>query len=195
MKFLIVTITAALAGTLCGQGMRMDARYGGPSYMGKPALNVTSSLIAAGGGTAHFSTPKALTAMVGEKTVTGEVGKLTKQYGASRVNKWLAIFDFAVDDAIKIVTAAKVQLPAPSINGATLASTLVKASMDKNGTIYTELLLDKALTHGIHGKVMDDIDAKFSPEDDLDYHRITNQLLYDVGVALKIKHVKLAVLH
>lgn len=171
------------------------ARYGGPAYMGKPALAVTASFLAAGGGGTHFSIAKALTSMVGEATVKAELGKLTKQYGKARVAKWVAIFDYAVTDAVKMAVAAKVQLPKASMSGKALAATMVKASMDKDGTIYTELLLDKAVSHGIHSKVMDDIDQKFSPEQDLDYHRITNQALFDLAKAFKVKGAKLAKLH
>jgi hypothetical protein len=188
-------VAAAFASSLAfGQHMDM-ARYGGPAYMGKPALNVTASLLAAGGGATHFSTAKALTSMVGEKTVTAEVAKLTKQYGKARVGKWLQVFDFAVADAVKIATAAKVKFPKADLKGTALAATMVKAAMDKDGTIYTELLLDKALTHGIHNKVMDNIDAKFGADVDLDFHRITNQALYDLAVAFKVKGAKLAKLH
>lgn len=171
------------------------ARYGGPSYLGKPALEVTASFIKAGGGTSNFSTAKAFTAMLGEATVKSEVAKLTKQYGAKRVQRWLEIFDFAVADAIKIATAAKVSLPKGTLSGAELAKTMVQSAMDKDGTIYVELLFDKALSHDIHERVMDNIDKKFSPEEDMDFHRICNQALYDIAVALKIKNAKLARLH
>jgi hypothetical protein len=196
----LALIAAALAAATLGlaqtSGHKMDmARYGGPAYMGAPALSVTSSFLKAGGGAANFSIAKALTSMVGQKTVKAELGKLSKQYGKDRVGKWVAIFDYAVADAVKHTTAAKVKLPVPSLSGKELAATMVKASMDKDGTVYTELLLDKALTHGIHGTVMDDIDKKFSPEADLDFHRITNQALYDLAVAFKIKGAKLAKLH
>jgi hypothetical protein len=196
MKRVLIALIGIVSASAFGQGMKMDmARYGGPSYMGKPALGVTSSFIAAGGDAGKFSAAKALTNMVGAATVKAEVGKLTKQYGAKRVGKWLAIFDYAVADAVKIATAAKVKLPAPTLKGKALAAAMVTAAMDKDGTIYTELVLDKALTHGIHGTVMDDIDKKFSPQDDLDYHRITNQALYDLAVAFKVKGAKLAKLH
>lgn len=196
MKTAFLFLTSIVAASAFGQGMKMDmSRYGGPAYMGKPALNVTSSFIAAGGGPGKFSAAKALTSMVGADIVKAEVEKLTKQYGQARVGKWLAIFDYAVADAVAIATKAHVKLPSPSLKGKTLAAAMVTAAMDKDGTVYTELVLDKALTHGIHGKVMDDIDKKFSPEDDLDYHRITNQALYDLAVAFKIKGAKLAKLH
>jgi hypothetical protein len=189
-----VLLIPILASAQHMKGMDM-ARYGGPSYTGKPALAVTSSFLTAGGGATSFSTAKALTSMVGADTVKAEVAKLTKQYGKARVDKWLAIFDYAVADAVRIATKAKVKLPKATMSGKTLAATMVKAAMDKDGTIYTELLLDKALSHGIHEQVMNDIDKKFSPEEDLDFHRITNQAMYDLAVAFKVQGAKLAKLH
>jgi malonyl CoA-acyl carrier protein transacylase len=198
VKFQLVSLAflSLAAGALAQGSHKMDmSRYGGPAYMGKPALAVTSSFVAAGGGAAKFSTAKALVSMLGESTVSAEVAKLAKQYGKARVDKWLAMFDFAVADALRIATKAKVKLPVPALSGPDLALTMVKAAMDKDGTVYTEFLLDKALSHAIHEAVMDNMDKKFGPADDLDFHRITNQALYDVAVALKVKGAKLAKLH
>jgi hypothetical protein len=177
-------------------GMDMG-RYGGPVYSGPPALNVTSALVAAGGGADNYSTATALTAMVGAPTVKAEVGKLTKQYGKTKVVSWLTVFDFAVKDALAKATAAGVVLPAPDpkLSGKKLAATLVTAGSDKTGTFYTEFLLDKAVTHAIHVAVMDDIDAKYGAPADTNYHRITNQAMVDVAHALGAKSVKVASLH
>jgi hypothetical protein len=171
------------------------ARYGGPSYGGAPALNVTASLIAAGGGVEKFSVAKALTAMVGEKLVKAEVEKLTEQYGAEKVKTWLEVFDFAVRDAARIATEAGVKLPKADLKGKKLAETLVQAGLDKDGTFYTEFLLDKAVTNAIHHQVMDNIDKKYGTEADGVYHQITNQAMYDLAQALGAKQVKLASFH
>lgn len=175
--------------------MVMMARYGGPSYGGAPALNVTASLIAAGGGVEKFSIAKALTSMVGEKLVKAEVGKLTTQYGADKVKTWITVFDFAVQDAARVATAAGVKLPKADLKGKKLAETLVMAGLDKDGTFYTEYLLDKAVTNGIHHQVMDNIDKKYGTEADGIYHQITNQAMYDLAQALGAKQVKLASFH
>ncbi|AIE83774.1 hypothetical protein OP10G_0406 [Fimbriimonas ginsengisoli Gsoil 348] len=107
----------------------------------------------------------------------------------------MKVFDFAVDDALKIATKAKVKLPAGPLKGAALGAALVGAGLDKDGTFYTEFMLDKALSHQIHMQVMDDIDAKFSEPIDADYHRITNQAMVDLAHALGKKNVKLAKFH
>jgi hypothetical protein len=191
--------TLLAAGTAHAQdamGGDMDkSRYGGPVYSGTPALAVTASLVKAGGGPANYSTAKALTAMVGPKLVTAEVGKLTKQYGKASVGSWLTVFDFAVKDALKIATGAGVKLPDGPLSGHKLAATLVGAGADKDGTFYTEFLLDKAVTHKIHMQVMEDIDSKFGEPADKNYHRLTNQAMVDVAHALGVKSVKVASLH
>jgi hypothetical protein len=176
----------------------MHGRFGGPVYNGPPALDVTAALVTAGGGVGHYSTATALTSMVGKTLVNAEVGKLTKQYGATKVGQWLKTFDFAVDDALKIATAAGVKLPAPApLTGKALAIGLVKAGLDKEGAFQIEYLLDKAVSHKIHVAVMNDIDKApgFGKAADLDYHLISNQAFYDLAQALGATGVKLAPLH
>ena len=177
----------------------MEGRFGGPVYSGPPALNVTAALVAAGGGPANYSTAAALVAMVGKPTVDAEVAKLTKQYGAANATMWLKTFDFAVDDALKIATAAGVKLPTPDpkMTGKMLAGTLVSAGTASDGTFQIEFLLDKAVSHKIHVQVMNDIDknAGFGKKADLMYHTMSNQAFYDVAQALGKTSVKLAPLH
>ena len=180
-------------------GGHMMSRYGGPIYSGAPALNVTAALVAAGGGPAKYSTATALTAMLGKATVTAEVAKLTKQYGAAEVTQWLKTFDFAVGDALKIATAKGIKLPAadPKLTGKALATMLATAGTAPDGTFQIEFLLDKAVSHGIHVQVMDDIDANaaFGKKADLQYHEVSNQAFYDVAQALGATKVKLSPLH
>jgi hypothetical protein len=192
--------SAALADSMSSSNtMGMQGRFGGPVYTGAPALSVTASLVAAGGGAAHYSTATALVSMVGKDTVDAEVAKLTKQYGKEAVALWLKTFDYAVDDALKHATDAGVKLPEPDamLTGKTLASTLVKAGTASDGTFQIELLLDKAVSHSIHNTVMDDIDANpaFGKHADLMYHTISNQAFYDLAQALGATSVKLAPLH
>src|SRR5690348_16790946 len=94
-----LTVSAALA---AAQGMDSgSSRYGGPTYLGKPALEVTASFVQAGGGPAHFSSAKALQSILGAKITKAEVAKLTKQYGKKAVGTWIKVGDFAVNDALK----------------------------------------------------------------------------------------------
>jgi len=193
---------AFAAGTDTGQDTmvngEMHGRFGGPVYNGPPALAVTAALVKAGGGAANYSTATALVSMLGKPAVDAEVAKLTKQYGAPAVTQWLKTFDFAVNDSLKIATAAGVTLPSPApLEGKALATTLVKAGTDSTGTFQIELLLDKAVSHKIHVQVMDDIDAApgFGKQADLEYHLISNQAFYDVAQALGMTSVKLSPIH
>ena len=192
-----IVVTAALTALTCVllTPAHSHSRYGGSSYSGKPALTVTASLVQAGGGPAQFSTVKALASMVGGKLAQAEVAKLTKQYGKAKVTSFLQVGDFAVKDALRIAAKAGVKLPKGNLRGKQLASTLVKAGLEKDGTFNIELLLDKALTHKIHEQVMDDIDKKFGPTADANYHKIANQAFHDLAHALGAKSVKLNKYH
>ena len=191
--------TVAYADSMMSGRPAMQGRFGGPVYSGPPALTVTSSLVAAGGGADHYSTATALVSMVGKDTVNAEVTKLQKQYGKDAVTQWLAVFDFAVTDSLKHAMAAGVKVPAPDsmLTGKELASTLVKAGTAGDGTFQIEFLLDKAVSHSIHNTVMDDIDKdpSLGKHADLMYHTISNQAFYDLAQALGAKDVKLAPLH
>jgi hypothetical protein len=183
-------VTAALTGTMMFPA-NAHSRYGGSSYTGKPALAVTASLVQAGGGPAKYSTAKALTSMVGSALVKKEVAKLTRQYGKQKVDSWIKVGDFAVKDSLRLATRAGVKLPKGNLKGKKLASTLVMAGLEKDGTFNVELLIDKAVTHKIHEQVMDDIDKKFGASADANYHKISNQAFYDLAHALGAKKVKL----
>jgi hypothetical protein len=193
-RTLIPTLTLLALASLAGaQGMQMS-RYSGPVYSGTPMLTVTSSLVKAGGG-AKFSTAKAVVSIAGKDLTNKEVAKLTKQYGKEKVGDWIKVGDFAVVDALKIATAAGVKLPKANLKGVKLGAELVKLGLDKDGTFNVEFMLDKLLSHKIHDKVMDDIDAKFGQAADANYHKISNQAYYDLAQALGKKTVKLADFH
>ncbi len=104
------TQTATTATQNAQQEMTMNW-YGGPAYMGKPALAVTAALVKAGGGADNFSFAAALVSMLGEKTVNAEVAKLTKQYGKEKVNGFIGGMDYAVNAALRIATQKGVSLP------------------------------------------------------------------------------------
>ena len=171
--------------------------FGGETSLGAPALDVTAALVKAGGGADNFSFSTALVSMLGEKTVNAEVAKLTKQYGHESVTNFINGMTFAVNDGLKRATEAGVTLPAApaDLKGAKLAGTLVSAGTAADGTWWSGLLFDKALSHDIHVKVMQDIDAKYGHGADENTHKILNQAMYDVAQALKAKNVKLASLH
>lgn len=198
---------ALLAGTASG-AQAMDKMSGsmmhgmpagtagadGVPYTGAPDLQGAISLVTAGGAPGHFSIVTALTNLAGAATAKAEVAKLTKQYGSAKVASFVAVQNFAVDDAVKIATAAGVKFPEPEVHGKALAVRVVKLGLE-NGTYYEGVQLDHLVTHAIHEKVMDDIDAKFGAAADANYHRIADQAHYDLAQALGATTVKLAAYH
>lgn len=171
--------------------------FGGPSYTGAPVLKATAALVKAGGGAEDFSFSTALVSMLGEKTVNGEVAKLTKQYGKEKVTGFIKGMTFAVKTALKDATAAGVKLPEPpaDLKGQKLAEALVSAGTAPDGVWWAGYMFDKTLSHPIHMKVMQTINEKFSTADDRNTHMILNQAMYDVAQALGKTEVKLATLH
>ena len=190
-------------GSMMSTGMMMGPDHGMPMgmkggdgaiYNGKPDLQGAISLVVAGGQPGHFSVVKAITAMAGPKVANAEVAKLTKQYGAAAVGSFVAVQNFAVNDAVAKATAAKVPFPAPHLTGAKLAVDVVGDGLI-NGTYYEGYQLDHLVTHGIHAAVMDDIDAKYGKKADANYHKIADQAHYDLAHALGVTSVKLAAFH
>ena len=166
----------------------------GTAFTGAPDLQAAVSLVVAGGPIGHFSLVKALTALAGASTANAEVAKLTKQYGAAKVTSFVTVQNFAVDDAVKLATAAGVKFPAPAVTGAALAKRLTILGLE-NGTYYEGVMLDHIVTHAIHEEVMVDIDKKFGDAADANYHRIADQAHYDLAQAMGAKMVKLAAYH
>jgi hypothetical protein len=166
----------------------------GVPYKGAPDLQAAISLVTAGGAPGHFSIVKAITALAGAKTANAEVAKLTKQYGADKVASFVAVQNFAVNDAVAVATKAGVKFPSPTVHGAALAVRVTKLGLI-NGTYYEGVMLDHLVTNGIHETVMGHIDGKFGAAADGNYHRIADQAHYDLAQALGAKTVKLAAYH
>jgi len=160
------------------------SRFSGPGvYTGKPALQVTLSMIEAGGGPSNFKTVSLLKTLTGDK-FDAEVGKLTKQYGKQKVGNFLNVFDFVVSDSLRIVGEKHVALPkSPDPdphNGPALARALWEAG--QTGSAFNvEVMLDRAVSHPIHDQVMKDIDAKYGIAADADYHAILNTAMHDLA--------------
>jgi len=187
----------SMGGTAMGGGAKMMSgmdRYGGPSYAKSPDLPSTIAFVNAGGGPGKFSTVAALTALVGADLTGKEVAKLTSQYGKESVTSFVTVFNFAVDDATKIAIADGVKFPAPGLSGKKLAAQLVGDGTVK-GTFWTGYMLDHLVTHKIHDQTMDDIDAKYGAAADANYHKVSNQALFDLAQALGAKSVMLANFH
>jgi hypothetical protein len=166
----------------------------GAVYNGKPDLQATISLVTAGGPVGSFSIATALAALAGPDTAKAEIEKLTKQYGNASFASFVAVQNFAVNDAAKKALAAGVKFPKPTETGAVLAKNVVSDGLI-DGTYYEGYQLDRLVTHPIHAAVMDDIDAQFGAAADANYHKIADQAHYDLAQALGVTSVKLAPFH
>jgi hypothetical protein len=166
----------------------------GVVYTGAPDLQAAVSLVVAGGPIGQFSITKAITALAGAATANAEVAKLTKQYGAAKVTSFVTVQNFAVDDAVKVATAAGVKFPKPALTGGALAKRVTVLGL-VNGTYYEGTMLDHLVSHAIHEAVMVDIDKKFGAAADGNYHRIADQAHVDLAHALGVTSVKLAAYH
>jgi hypothetical protein len=181
---LLTSLSAVAAGGWMPNVTDAPSRFSGPGvYTGPPALPVTLSMVIAGGGPSNFQTITLVKALAGDKT-DAEVASLTKQFGADKVKHFVTIFPFVISDALKIAKAKGVALPStpnpsPS-NGKALAGALWAAGQTGHG-FSVEVMLDRAVSHGIHDQVMTDIDAKYGIAQDADYHAVLNQAMHDLA--------------
>jgi len=186
---LIAPVVALAAGWLPGV-TNAPSRFSGPGvYTGAPALPVTLSMVIAGGGPGHFQTTTLVGVLAGPKAGP-EVASLTKKFGATKVGNFVKVFNFVVADTLKIVTAKRIALPkTPSPdpkNGKALAAALWGAGQTGKG-FNVEVMLDRAVSHGIHDQVMNDIDAKYGLAADADYHAVLNQAMHDLASVYGLK--------
>lgn len=172
--------------------------FGGPVYAGDPSLDVTAALVQAGGGADAFSFSDALVNMLGKDTVNAEIDKLTDQYGEDAVNTFVGGMNYAVNDALKRASKEGIDMPEPAdLSGTDLAAALVKAGVSDDGTYWSGLMFDHAISHDLHNQVMTEINTN----PDLGYaadkttHKLLNQAMYDVAQALEMDDVELADLH
>ena len=176
-------------GSMEGASSMAGARFGGSVYKNKPKLTNTLALVEAGGGPSKFSTVTLFGVLAGP-VAAPEEKKLVAQFGKAGFAQYVKTFDFVVDDSLKIVTAAKVKLPAaPSPdpkNGKALAAALYTDGLDPASGFNVEYMLDRLVTHPVHVRVMKDIDAKYGAKADADYHVVTLQIFKDLKAAYKL---------
>jgi hypothetical protein len=190
--------TVATAGMMSGTMMhgmpKGQMGADGIPYMGAPNLEVASSLVAAGGSPEKFSIVTALRNLAGKKIADAELLKLTRQFGPGKIESFVKVQNFAVDEAVREATSAGVKFPAPTLKGTALAVAITKAGLE-GGTYYEGVMLDHLVSHKIHEAVMDEIDAQYGAKADANYHRIADQAHYDLAQALGAKTVGLAQYH
>jgi hypothetical protein len=157
-----------------------------PVYLGDPQLPTTLSLVIAGGGPSSFDSAKLVGVLAGDKT-QAEVASLQQKFGADAVKSFLNVFNFVVNDSLRYVHEANVALPSTPNpdpkDGKALAAALYKLGITPAGSFDVEYMLDGLVTHPIHLKVMDDIDAKYGNAADANYHAVLTQAMSDLKSA------------
>jgi len=185
----ILAAGALLVPAASAQSATTKARFSNAGvYSGPPTLPLTLSMIVAGGGPAHFQSTTLVGTLAGPAT-KAEVAKLTKQFGAQRVQSFLTVFNFVVSDSLRLVNEKKIALPkTPNPNpkdGKALSAALYTAGVE-DGRYNVEIMLDHLVSHPIHVQVMDDIDAKYGRTADSYYHIILTQAVLDLKAAYKL---------
>lgn len=157
-------------------------RFGGPSYFGTPAVDVTAAFIKAGGGAGSFSMVRAFSSMIGDTVLQSELGKLRARFGDRDTDRFVHIFDFAVSDAWKRAGENNLVLPAPgALEGHDLAQAIVTTGTTDSRYFFTGFLLDKLLTHKVHQQVLSDIDVKYGANDNETFNTIANAFFVDLA--------------
>lgn len=178
-----------------GDGTSVHGRYGGGIYLGPPSLDVTASMVAAGGGAGNFSIQRALRFAAGDEWVTTELTQLGEMYGRKKVRRWEETIEFAVTDSWSKGVETGTVMPKANMHGRRLAMAMVNAGVDENHQFTSELWMDRTESHNVNVKVLEDMDKQFGTDADADCHQITNRLFYDLAVHLNMTQVKLAGFH
>jgi hypothetical protein len=159
----LVVLASVVVATL-GAGM---ARYNGV-----PDLALTSTVVAAGGGTHHFEAARLLGALLGsERTATFQA-----HYGKGRVTRFAHTFTYAIDDALRVATKGGAVLPAPSYalahNGRRLCGRLLHDGTMADGRFDIGYLIERLVSRPVHKAIMRDINANsaYGPAANADFH-------------------------
>ena len=154
-------------------------------YAGAPDLALTAALVKAGGGAQKFSSLE-LFNVVTKGSTAAEATKLTNQFGARDVSDTFAVFDFAIDDVVRIATAKHIALPPPApdpTDARALAVALYKAGTTTTGGWDVGYMLEHLITHPIHHIIMHDIDAKFGARKNEVFHIVLSQMMDDLAIS------------
>jgi hypothetical protein len=165
-------------------GAAPKARFSAANaYTGAPDLALTLSMVTAGGGPGSFDSKKLIGVLAGDKT-QAEVQSLSLKFGPDNVASFLKVFDFVVNDALRLAQQGGVALPSTPNpdpkDGKALAAALYQRGVVPGGNFDVEYMLDGLVSHPIHVQVMNDIDAKFGAPADGNYHAVLTQAMMDL---------------
>jgi hypothetical protein len=151
-------------------------------YYGTPDLALTSTMIAAGGGPANFSSAR-LFAYVAGPSANSEAASLTKRYGAANVKQFFVTFDSFVHRAVVIVQQKHIDLPAPGQqSGEVLARNLYAAGVMPDGRYDVGYMLEHLLSRQMHVALMQQVNADpaIGPQQNAEFHIILTSAMQDL---------------
>ncbi len=154
-----------------------------PVYTGAPNLAVTLSMVTAGGGPNAFSSSKLLETLAGRQDA-GRGRSVARPLWARRRQ--------IVSQRLHVRRQRRAQVrgrgadpvagdPVPDPkDGKALSEALYKLGVLPTGRFDVEYMLDGLVSHTIHLKVMDDIDAKYGTTADANYHAVLATAMNDL---------------
>ncbi len=154
-------------------------------YLGKPDLALTTEMIEAGGGPAHFSSQKLFAYLAGP-LAGAEAKSLTHRYSAASVSQFFKTFDRFVTLAIAQVKANHIALPAVSPpTGAVLSKRLYAAGIMPDGRYDVGYMLEHLLSRPMHVTLMHAVNADpaFGPQKNAEFHVILTAAMKDLHKA------------
>ncbi len=184
---------AAIAAMIAGFGFITAATTAAASAGEPPMLSVGSAFVDAGGGPGSFSSVRASEAMFGQRTVQHEFVRLRRAYGARNLNRFVRIYDFAVNDAWQRAGQDNVGFPPPaSLAGKTLALALVRAGTSGQDTFSFGRMLGTTLTQRVAHQVTRDITARFGAAAEARFSRMADAEFVDFARTLWDRHLRSA---
>jgi hypothetical protein len=156
-----------------------------------PKLPTTLALVIAGGGPADFKTTTLIGVLAGPNA-NAEVARLTKQFGAPIVKEFITTFDFVIADALRLVKAHGIALPASPdpdpTDGKALWAALYAAGVDRStGSYNVDCMLDNLVSHPLRVQIMKDIDARYGAAVDASFRVALLQVMNDLKAAYSLE--------
>jgi hypothetical protein len=160
--------------------MRDMADHG--RYLGKPDLELTAAMVAAGGGPRHFEAVTLLRSLAAEHR-DAEFASLDERFGARRVAQFAKTFDTFVDRALGIAAHERLTFPKPSPlltrDPSFLSASLYHAGVMPDGRFDIGYMLEHLLSRPMHKELMDEVNADpaFGPAVNADFHVILTAVM------------------
>ena len=151
-------------------------------YLGQPDLQLTSALVQAGGGPAHFSSQKLFVYLAGPVATT-ESEALVRKYGKQQVMQFFTTFDAFIDSAISAVQSSGKSLPAAAVPSADkLSADLYKAGVMPDGRYDVGYMIEHLISRPMHVQLMHKVndDPSIGPQNNAQFHVILTNAVQDL---------------